>query len=154
MKRERQLKERLLREEKQRQAKENGTEPDPETIVIKKRDAKNGEGGKDSGKSLTVNVPKNLVGRLALKLKEMPKPAVQPKTKTDKEKEALKKKMKNKFAGDDLPERIILLALENVLFDENRAVALLNKVVKDDVQVQEVVDLEYEEDKLDYEADD
>ena len=42
--------------------------------------------------------------------------------KTDKEKEDLRKKMKDKYETKyDIPERILFMALESVLFDEDQA---------------------------------
>ena len=45
-----------------------------------------------------------------------------PPIKTDKEKEDLRKKMKDKYETKyDIPERILFMALESVLFDEEQA---------------------------------
>jgi len=165
--RERQLKERLLREQeaKKKQEENQGEnleaegEPDLDKVVIKKRDKRASSGKDDQGKSLTVRTPQNLVGKLASKLKELPKPAVEPKMKTDKEKLALKKKIKEKFSKSDLPEKILYLALENVAYDEKRANLLLNKMVdtkeQPNADTQELVTLDDDDDdeeRLDYEA--
>ena len=57
--------------------------------------------------------------RLAEKRTPLPKP---PPIKTDKEKEDLRKKMKDKYEVKyDIPERILFMALESVLFDEDQA---------------------------------
>lgn len=57
--------------------------------------------------------------RLAEKRTPLPKP---PPIKTDKEKDDLRKKMKDKYESKyDIPERILFMALESVLFDEEQA---------------------------------
>jgi len=170
--RERQLKERLLREQANRNKTEgtNGTsetnvkqndaetsgEADLDKVVIKKRAQRLSNEKDDSNKSLTVRTPKNLVGKLAMKLKELPKPAVEPSVKTDKEKVALKKKIKDKYAKSDLPEKILYLALENVAYEEDRVILLLDKMTKDNTAqssptAEEIVTLD-DDDQLDYEA--
>ena len=61
--------------------------------------------------------------RLAEKRTPLPKP---PPIKSDKEKEELRKKMKDKYEKKfDIPERILYMALESVLFDEEQAVSLM-----------------------------
>ena len=53
----------------------------------------------------------------------LPKP---PAIKTDKEKEELRRKMRNKYEVKfDIPERILYMALESVLYDEEQANALM-----------------------------
>ena len=57
--------------------------------------------------------------RLAEKRTPLPKP---PPIKTDKEKDDLRRKMKDKYEVKyDIPERILFMALESVLFDEEQA---------------------------------
>ena len=57
--------------------------------------------------------------RLAEKRTPLPKP---PPIKTDKEKEDLRKRMKDKYEVKfDIPERILYMALESVLYDEDQA---------------------------------
>ena len=49
----------------------------------------------------------------------MPKP---PPIKSDKEKEDLRKRMKDRYEVKfDIPERILYMALESVLYDEDQA---------------------------------
>lgn len=135
---------------------EENKEVDLDKIVIKKR-SKTEAAANKTGKSLVVKTPNNLVAKLALKLKELPKIAVVPSPKTPKEKMALKKKVKAKYMNENLPERILYLALEKVSYDEERVYLLLSKLVQPDTQVVEVeevvVNLE-DEDMLDYEAED
>ena len=57
--------------------------------------------------------------RLAEKRTPLPKP---PPIKSDKEKEDLRRKMRNKYEVKfDIPERILYMALESVLYDEEQA---------------------------------
>ena len=57
----------------------------------------------------------------------MPKP---PPIKTDKEKEELRRKLKDKYEVKfDIPERILYMALESVLYDEEQANNLMWEVV-------------------------
>ncbi len=61
--------------------------------------------------------------RLAEKRTPLPKP---PPIKSDKEKEELRKKMRDKYEVKyDIPERILYMALESVLYDEEQAVILM-----------------------------
>jgi len=158
MEKERQLKERLLEEEKKR--KEGPAEEvDLNKVVINKRSRRSESSNADS-KVLTVKTPDNLVAKLAQKLKELPQPAVVPKQKTDRQKSAIKKKMKERYAKEaSLPERILYLALEKVMFDEERANLLISKLLKDTKQkesgmVEEIVlDVDNDMDELDFEAD-
>ena len=61
--------------------------------------------------------------RLAEKRTPLPKP---PPIKTEKEKEDLRKKMKDRYEVKyDIPERILFMALESVLFDEEQAISLM-----------------------------
>lgn len=57
--------------------------------------------------------------RLAEKRTPLPKP---PPIKSDKEKEDLRRKMRSKYEVKfDIPERILYMALESVLYDEEQA---------------------------------
>ncbi len=57
--------------------------------------------------------------RLAEKRTPLPKP---PPIKSDKEKAELRRKMRDKYeAKFDIPERILYMALESVLYDEDQA---------------------------------
>jgi len=157
--RERKLRERLLKEEEERKKKEvsDPTIQSLDTVVIKRRE-KTGAAKATNGKTMTIKTPNNLVAKLAAKLKEMPKPGVIPAEKSDKEKTALKKKIKDKYKKESLPERILYMALENVAYDESRAILLITKMLKDDTntpkKVPEVVTVDdNDEDKLDFEAD-
>ena len=61
--------------------------------------------------------------RLAEKRTPLPKP---PPIKSDREKEDLRRKMRDKYeAKFDIPERILYMALESVLYDEEQANALM-----------------------------
>merc|ERR1711953_774738 len=70
--------------------------------------------------------------RLAEKRTPLPKP---PPIKTEKEKEELRKKMKDKYEDKyDIPERILFMALESVLFDEEQANNLIMSMIEDDLK--------------------
>merc|ERR1712020_886370 len=70
--------------------------------------------------------------RLAEKRTPLPKP---PPIKTEKEKEDLRKKMKDKYERKyDIPERILFMALESVLFDEDQANNLITTMIEDDIK--------------------
>ena len=61
--------------------------------------------------------------RLAEKRTPLPKP---PPIKSDKEKQDLRRKMKDKYEKKfDIPERILYMALESVLYDEEQALNLM-----------------------------
>ncbi len=61
--------------------------------------------------------------RLAEKRTPLPKP---PPVKSDREKESLRRKMKDKYEVKfDIPERILYMALESVLYDEDQANQLM-----------------------------
>lgn len=69
--------------------------------------------------------------RLAEKRTQLPKP---PPIKTDKEKEDLRKRMKDKYEVKfDIPERILYMALESVLYDEDQANNLIKSMIEDDL---------------------
>lgn len=70
--------------------------------------------------------------RLAEKRTPLPKP---PPIKTDKEKDDLRRKMKDKYEVKyDIPERILFMALESVLFDEEQANNLIMSMIEDDLK--------------------
>ncbi|XP_059092748.1 uncharacterized protein LOC131888005 isoform X2 [Tigriopus californicus] len=70
--------------------------------------------------------------RLAEKRTPLPKP---PPIISDKEKEELRRKMKEKYEKKfDIPERILYMALESVLFDEEQATCLINSMIEDDMR--------------------
>jgi len=143
---------------------------DLDKIVIKRRSdtAKTPENGKHitktrtPEKSLTVKTPKNLVGTLAMVLKELPKPAIEGKVLDTEEKEDIKKKFKAKFMKENLPDRILELGIANVNYDQELGSLLISKLLKQiqdpaetDIQQQEEVN-EVDQDeynKLDYEID-
>merc|ERR1719290_827356 len=72
--------------------------------------------------------------RLAEKRTPLPKP---PPIKTEKEKEELRKKMKDKYEKRyEIPERILFMALESVLYDEEQANNLITSMIEDDLKRQ------------------
>ena len=78
--------------------------------------------------------------RLAEKRTPLPKP---PPIKTEKEKEDLRKKMKDKYERKyDIPERILFMALESVLFDEDQANNLITTMIEDDIKRQKAKEAE------------
>merc|ERR1719507_58843 len=72
--------------------------------------------------------------RLAEKRTPLPKP---PPIKTDGEKEALRNRMKDKYEKKfDIPERILFMALESVLYDEEQANNLVTSMIEDELKRQ------------------
>merc|ERR1711936_882522 len=72
--------------------------------------------------------------RLAEKRTPLPKP---PPIKTDKEKDDLRRRLKDKYEKKyDIPERILFMALESVLFDEDQANNLITTMIEDDIKRQ------------------
>jgi len=72
--------------------------------------------------------------RLAEKRTPLPKP---PPIKTEKEKVDLRRKLKEKYEKKfDIPERILFMALESVLFDEDQANSLIQSMIEDDLNRQ------------------
>ena len=70
----------------------------------------------------------------------LPKP---PPIKTDTEKDDLRKKMKDKYEKKyDIPERILFMALESVLYDEEQAVNLITTMIEDDIKRQKAKEAE------------
>lgn len=83
--------------------------------------------------------------RLAEKRTPLPKP---PAIKTDKEKEELRRKMRNKYEVKfDIPERILYMALESVLYDEEQANALITSMIDDDQRRKKTKELEKAKEK-------
>lgn len=83
--------------------------------------------------------------RLAEKRTPLPKP---PAIKTDKEKEELRRKMRNKYEVKfDIPERILYMALESVLYDEEQANALITSMIDDDQRRKKNKELEKAKEK-------
>merc|ERR1719312_2392241 len=78
--------------------------------------------------------------RLAEKRTPLPKP---PPIKTDKEKDDLRRKMKDRYEKKfDIPERILFMALESVLFDEDQANNLIQSMIEDDLKRQKAKEAE------------
>merc|ERR1712215_513421 len=78
--------------------------------------------------------------RLAEKRTPLPKP---PPIKTENEKEELRKKMKDKYEKKyDIPERILFMALESVLYDEEQANNLVTSMIEDDLKRQKAKEAE------------
>ena len=76
--------------------------------------------------------------RLAEKRTPLPKP---PPIKTEKEKMDLRRKLKDKYEKKfDIPERILFMALESVLFDEDQANSLIQSMIEDDLRRQKEKD--------------
>ena len=76
--------------------------------------------------------------RLAEKRTPLPKP---PPIKTEKEKIDLRRKLKDKYEKKfDIPERILFMALESVLFDEDQANSLIQSMIEDDLRRQKEKD--------------
>lgn len=78
--------------------------------------------------------------RLADKRTPLPKP---PPIKTEKEKEDIRRKIKEKYEKKfDIPERILFMALESVLFDEDQANNLIQSMIEDDLKRQKAKEAE------------
>merc|ERR1719312_1223697 len=78
--------------------------------------------------------------RLAEKRTPLPKP---PPIKTEKEKDDLRRKMKDRYEKKfDIPERILFMALESVLFDEDQANNLIQSMIEDDLKRQKAKEAE------------
>ena len=74
--------------------------------------------------------------RLADKRTPLPKP---PPIKTEKEKDDIRRKIKEKYEKKfDIPERILFMALESVLYDEEQANNLITTMIEDDLKRQKV----------------
>jgi len=83
--------------------------------------------------------------RLAEKRTQLPKP---PPIKTDKEKDDLRKRMKDKYEVKfDIPERILYMALESVLYDEDQANNLIKSMIEDDLARKKAKEAEKAKDK-------
>jgi len=78
--------------------------------------------------------------RLAEKRTPLPKP---PPIKTEKEKDDLRRKMKDRYEKKfNIPERILFMALESVLFDEDQANNLIQSMIEDDLKRQKAKEAE------------
>merc|ERR1719422_2570174 len=83
--------------------------------------------------------------RLAEKRTPLPKP---PPLKSDKEKQELRRKMCNKYEKKyDIPERILFMALESVLYDEDQANNLIMSMIEDDLKRQKSKEAEKQKEK-------
>ncbi|CAB4054119.1 unnamed protein product [Lepeophtheirus salmonis] len=83
--------------------------------------------------------------RLAEKRTPLPKP---PPIKTDQEKVELRKKMIETYETRfDIPERILFMALESVLYDEEQANNLINSMIEDDLKRKKAKELEKAKEK-------
>jgi len=68
-------------------------------------------------------------------------PTSQGPTKTDQEKEDLRRQVKHAYENQyDIPERILYMALESVLYDEGKANDLIKTMIEDDLERQEAQD--------------
>lgn len=89
---------------------------------------------RDAPSAPRLHAKKKEEERLAEKRTPLPKP---PPIKTDVEKEALRNKMKEKYEKKyDIPERILFMALESVLYDEDQANNLIVAMIEDDLKRQ------------------
>ncbi len=83
--------------------------------------------------------------RLAEKRTPLPKP---PPIKTEKEKDDLRRKMKDKYEKKyQIPERILFMALESVLYDEDQANNLIQAMIDDDLKRQKAKEAEKAKEK-------
>lgn len=77
---------------------------------------------------------------MAEKRTPLPKP---PPIKTEKEKDDLRRKMKDRYEKKfNIPERILFMALESVLFDEDQANNLIQSMIEDDLKRQKAKEAE------------
>merc|ERR1712083_708727 len=87
---------------------------------------------RDAPSAPRLHAKKREEERLAEKRTPLPKP---PPIKTEKEKEELRARMKEKYETKyDIPERILFMALESVLFDEEQANNLVLSMIEDDLK--------------------
>ena len=95
---------------------------------------------RDAPSAPRLHAKKREEERLAEKRTPLPKP---PPIKTEKEKEELRARMKEKYEKKyDIPERILFMALESVLYDEEQANNLITTMIEDDLKRQKVKALE------------
>ena len=91
---------------------------------------------RDAPSAPRLHAKKREEERLAEKRTPLPKP---PPIKTEKEKEELRARMKEKYEKKfDIPERILFMALESVLYDEEQANNLITTMIEDDLKRQKV----------------
>ena len=91
---------------------------------------------RDAPSAPRLHAKKREEERLAEKRTPLPKP---PPIKTEKEKEELRTRMKEKYEKKfDIPERILFMALESVLYDEEQANNLITTMIEDDLKRQKV----------------
>jgi len=89
---------------------------------------------RDAPSAPRLHAKKREEERLAEKRTPLPKP---PPIKTDTEKETLRNKMKDKYEKRyEIPERILFMALESVLYDEEQANNLITSMIEDDLKRQ------------------
>merc|ERR1712083_367482 len=87
---------------------------------------------RDAPSAPRLHAKKREEERLAEKRTPLPKP---PPIKTEKEKEELRARMKEKYEKKyDIPERILFMALESVLYDEEQANNLITTMIEDDLK--------------------
>merc|ERR1712088_915164 len=95
---------------------------------------------RDAPSAPRLHAKKREEERLAEKRTPLPKP---PPIKTEKEKEDLRRKMKEKYERKyQIPERILFMALESVLFDEDQANNLITAMIEDDIKRQKAKEAE------------
>lgn len=95
---------------------------------------------RDAPSAPRLHAKKREEERLAEKRTPLPKP---PPIKTEKEKEELRARMKEKYEKKfDIPERILFMALESVLYDEEQANNLITTMIEDDLKRQKAKEAE------------
>jgi len=91
---------------------------------------------RDAPSAPRLHAKKKEEERLAEKRTPLPKP---PPIKTEKEKAEMRLRMKEKYEKKfDIPERILFMALESVLYDEEQANNLITTMIEDDLKRQKV----------------
>ncbi|XP_023328831.1 uncharacterized protein LOC111701670 isoform X3 [Eurytemora carolleeae] len=89
---------------------------------------------RDAPSAPRLHAKKKEEERLAEKRTPLPKP---PPIQTEAEKETLRQKMKEKYEVKfEIPERILFMALESVLYDEEQANNLITAMIEDDLKRQ------------------
>jgi len=89
---------------------------------------------RDAPSAPRLHAKKKAEERLAEKRTPLIKP---PPIKTEAEKDTLRNKMKDKYEKKfDIPERILFMALESVLYDEEQANNLITTMIEDDLKRQ------------------
>ena len=106
------------------------------SLIPASRLSKMGYVKRDAPSAPRLHAKKREEERLAEKRTPLPKP---PPIKTEKEKEELRARMKEKYEKKfDIPERILFMALESVLYDEEQANNLITTMIEDDLKRQKV----------------